>query len=420
MELKEQKFGIEIEMTGITRAKAAEVTAEYFGTRVKYLGTYYDTYAAIDTEGRQWKFMSDGSITAQKKSNGRKINAGREYQTEMVSPICRYEDIVTIQEIIRKLKEHGALTNGSCGIHVHINAEPFDARTLRNITNIMAAKEDLIYKALGVSVDRQHRWCQPVDTRFLEELNRRKPKSMEAVERIWYNGESRRDQHYDDSRYHCLNLHSVFQKGTVEFRLFNGTLHAGKIKAYIQFCLAIGAQALNQSCASRRKTQTSNEKYTFRTWLLRLGLNGEEFATARQHLLANLPGCIAWKDPAQAEAQKERMRQKREKELAERIQRQETIHPMDHSYVALCGVAEHALMQLLNDAPHISQIALCLDHDKAGIQARERIKKNLSERGYHMVFSLFSNLKDWNEDLQELKKPPPEYMNRQQTVIQMM
>ena len=113
---------------------------------------------------------------------------------------------------------------------------------------------------------------------------------MEAVERIWYNGESRRNKHYDDSRYHCLNLHSVFQKGTVEFRLFNGTLHAGKIKAYIQFCLAIGAQALNQSCASRRKTQTSNEKYTFRTWLLR---------------------------------------QKREKELAERIQRQETIHPIE-------------------------------------------------------------------------------------------
>lgn len=37
-------------------------------------------------------------------------------------------------------------------------------------------------------------------------------------------------------------------------------------------------------------------------------------ATARQHLLANLDGCIAWRDPAQAEAQKERMRQKKEKE----------------------------------------------------------------------------------------------------------
>ena len=103
----------------------------------------------------------------------------------------------------------------------------------------------------------------------------------------------------------------------MEFRLFNGTLHAGKIKAYIQFCLAISAQALNQACASRRKTQTTNEKYTFRTWLLRLGLIGDEFATARQHLLAELPGCIAWRDPAQAEAQKERLRQKREKEQAE-------------------------------------------------------------------------------------------------------
>lgn len=67
MELKSRNLALRFEMTGITRAKAAEVTAEYFGTRVKYLGTYYDTYAAIDTEGRQWKFMSDGSITAAEK-----------------------------------------------------------------------------------------------------------------------------------------------------------------------------------------------------------------------------------------------------------------------------------------------------------------------------------------------------------------
>lgn len=300
MDLKDQRFGIEIEMTGITREMAAEVAAQYFGTSARYVGTYYDTYAAVDSQGRQWKFMSDASIRAQRKVGGRKVTADAAYKTEMVSPICRYEDIVTIQQIIRKLKEAGAITNSSCGIHVHIDASPFDARTLRNITNIMAAKEDLIYKALGVSVARQNRWCQPVEQRFLEQLNARRPRTMQDVERIWYDGESRSYSHYDDSRYHCLNLHSVFQKGTVEFRLFNGTLHAGKIKAYIQFCMAISAQALNQSCASRRKTQTTNEKYTFRTWLLRLGLNGDEFATARQHLLANLPGCIAWRDPAQA------------------------------------------------------------------------------------------------------------------------
>ena len=63
------------------------------------------------------------------------------------------------------------------------------------------------------------------------------------------------------------------------------------------------------------KHRRTNEKYTFRTWLLRLGLNGDEFKTARLHLLKHLDGCIAWKDPAQAEAQKERLRMKREKEL---------------------------------------------------------------------------------------------------------
>ena len=314
MDLKDQRFGIEIEMTGVTRQQAAEVAAEYFGTRSSYVGSYYDTYAALDSEGRQWKFMSDSSIESQRREGQGRVSAGSEYRTEMVSPICRYGDIVPIQEIIRKLKEAGAITNSSCGVHVHIDASPFDARTLRNITNIMASKEDLIYKALEVSVARQDHWCQPVEQRFLDELNSRRPRSMQEVERIWYGGDSRRETHYDNSRYHCLNLHSVFQKGTVEFRLFNGTLHAGKIKAYIQFCLAIGAQALNQNCASRRKTQTTNEKYTFRTWLLRLGLNGDEFATARQHLLKNLPGCIASRDPAQAEAQKERLRQKREKE----------------------------------------------------------------------------------------------------------
>ena len=136
----------------------------------------------------------------------------------------------------------------------------------------------------------------------------------------------------------------MFQKGTIEFRLFNGTLHAGKIKAYIQFCLAIGAQALNQSCASRRKTQTTNEKYTFRTWLLRLELNGDEFATARKHLLENLSGCIAWRDPAQAQAQKERMRQKREKEReacqGERQLSYERQEQMNQELMEEAGVAE--------------------------------------------------------------------------------
>jgi hypothetical protein len=320
MDMKEQRFGIEIEMTGLSRQRAAESLAEYFGRPFSVDGGYYGEYSVLDSQNRRWKVMSDGSITTQKKEGRSVVPADSAYSVELVSPICRYEDIETIQEIVRKLREAGMLVNKSCGIHIHLDASPHNANTLRNITNIMASKEDLIYKAMQVEVARERQYCKKVEQDFLDELNRKKPRTLDEVSRIWYNGSDGSRQHYHDSRYHCLNLHSVFQKGTVEFRLFNSTAHAGKIKAYIQVCLAISAQALNQRCASRQKTQSTNEKYTFRTWLLRLGLIGDEYKTARLHLLEHLDGCIAWKDPAQALQQKERLRQKKEKELAEAAQ----------------------------------------------------------------------------------------------------
>ncbi|WP_255202724.1 amidoligase family protein [Acutalibacter muris] len=310
--MRTQKFGIEIEMTGITRAAAAQVIAGHFDTSATHVGGMYDAFAVRDGDDRQWKVVSDSSIRRESR-RGQSSNAS--YAVEFVSPICKYEDIETIQELIRKLRSAGAKVNSSCGIHIHIDASPHDVKTLRNIVNIMAAKEDLLYKTLKVNVSREH-YCAKADTRFLDELNAKRPTSMDTLESIWYNGRSGRNFHYDESRYHGLNLHSVFSKGTIEFRLFNSTLHAGEIKSYIQLCMAISHQALVQKSASRVKTQSSNEKYTFRVWLLRLGLIGDEFKTARHHLLKNLDGNIAWKDPAQAEAQKQRLAEKR---LAESV-----------------------------------------------------------------------------------------------------
>lgn len=74
-----------------------------------------------------------------------------------------------------------------------------------------------------------------------------------------------------------------------------------------------------------------------------------------------------------------------------------------HSYVSLCGVAEHALLQLLEVNPQVKKIGLCLDNDKAGLNARERLTGILSEKGYGEVFSLLPRQKDWNEDLQTQK-----------------
>lgn len=322
MDMREQKFGIEIELTGITRQKAAEVIGKYLGRPSHYDGGYYKEYIVRDEQDRKWKVMYDSSIVAKKKDGTR---AGEDYKVEFVSPICEYNDIPKIQEIVRQLRHAGAVAGENSGIHVHINAAPHNAKTLRNITNIMYSKEDLIYKALQVNVDREHRYCRKVEEDFLQEINRKKPQTLQEVKSIWYKGRDGSYEHYHSSRYHCLNLHSVFQKGTIEFRLFNSTTHAGKIKTYIQLCLAISAQALNQSSAGRIKTTSTNEKYTFRTWLLRLGMIGDEFKTARKFLLENLEGGIAWKDPEQARRQKERLRAAKEKKEAVQTAESESV-----------------------------------------------------------------------------------------------
>ena len=202
--MRTQRFGIEIEMTGITREKAAEAIAEYFGTESFYIGTYYKTYGAKDRQGRTWKATFDSSIIAQKKSGGRTVRAADEYKCEVVSPILTYEDMADLQEIIRQLRHKGAFVNSQCGIHIHVDASRYTPQTLRNLVNIIASKEDILYKALRIDPARM-RWCKKTNERLLEAINRRKPQTMEALKDIWYAGSTRgRDEHYNDTRYHGL------------------------------------------------------------------------------------------------------------------------------------------------------------------------------------------------------------------------
>ena len=294
--MKNQTFGTEIEVNRISRQAAARAIAGVLSTdgytaEVRHEGGSYDAWVVIDREGRRWKCVSDGSIAGP-----------RDQGTEFVTPVCRWEDLETVQACVRALRAAGAHADASCGIHVHVGLGSHTPRTLRNLVNLVNAKEDLLTQALQISPARRERWCQPVDPDFLATLNRRRPTTSEELARIWYddrNWEWHAHQHYDPSRYHLLNLHAVWQKGTIEFRAFNSTLHAGEVKAYIQLCLAISHQALTVASASPTRPVTDNPAYTFRCWLLRLGMNGEEFKTARTHLLKHLPGNAAWRNGAE-------------------------------------------------------------------------------------------------------------------------
>ena len=290
--MREQTFGVEIEMTGITRSRAAKTIAAYFGTEASHYGGGYDAHHAKDSQGRIWKAMSDSSIRAQRKDGS---HASDLYKTEVVTPILRYSDIEDLQEILRKLRKAGAVVNESTGIHIHIGAENFTPATLCNLLKNIRSKEDILYKALKVGAGRA-RYCQKTNLKLIEMIETHRPKTRAKLADLWYaEAPYGRDTHYNSSRYHGLNLHAYFTKGTVEFRLFNSTLHAGELKAYIQFCMAVTAKALNTKKASSRPSTSDNEKYTFRCWLLRLGLNGDEFKTCRLHLLKHLEGNSAWR-----------------------------------------------------------------------------------------------------------------------------
>ena len=81
-----------------------------------------------------------------------------------------------------------------------------------------------------------------------------------------------------------------------------------------------------------------------------------------------------------------------------------SLHPegwREHSYVSLCGVAEHAMVRQLEVQPSIREVYLCLDNDKAGHSAAERLTARLDELGGYSVQRLCPQLKDWNDDLKE-------------------
>jgi len=301
-EMKKQTIGVEVEMNSITRQEAAKTAATHFGTgRYEYTASRngYETWSAWDSQGREWKFQKDVSISGPD-----------DQKCELVTPILTWNDIETLQELCRQLRHKGAKSDATrmCGVHIHIGAKGHTAQTLRNLANIMASHEPLLAKALNLDSGRINRYCQTVDKDFLKKVNAKKPTTMSALADIWYGAQGynyRRDAHYNGSRYHMLNLHATFTKGTVEFRLFQfdapgngkkGGIHAGQLKSYIQLCLALSQMAKTVRTASPKPQQSENPKYAMRTWLLRLGFIGDEFKTARDLFTSRLEGDAAFRN----------------------------------------------------------------------------------------------------------------------------
>lgn len=272
-------FGLEVEVTGIGVTRARQVAHEINATQ-----------GFINTR-KAFKAVRDGSV-----------DSGAEFVSGIMS---LKDDLLTTQEAVRMVRRAGGRPHYSCGIHVHIGGAEFiqKPQALIRLIKLVYRYEDHLYHALGADTPaRRGRWAQPVRPDFLNAIKALpKTATIDDIRAAWYThnqeryGESQ-TWNYNSSRYRMLNLHALFTKGTIEFRCFNASTHAGVIKSYIQLSAMMCAYALVASRATtgKRTFNADKTKFEVRTFLLKIGAIGDEYKTMRHHLLKFCNGSTAW------------------------------------------------------------------------------------------------------------------------------
>jgi hypothetical protein len=283
------KFGIEIETIGLTTRDAAQVVADAIGGTVEYNGAHshfpgragYDTWFAVMTDGRKWNVVPDSSLSGGYRS------------AEVTSPILGSTDMDALQTIVRALRTAGATVDESCGIHVHVGIKGvLTASGIGRLSTIVYRRDAMITSALGIETRRGGSYCKTMTRERVEAI--RGATSMRKLADAWYgcndgNGDrhgSARTAPYHGSRYHGLNLHSVFFRGTAEFRWFRGSLHAGEVRAYVTLCLGLVAMAANQSGQHALESKPVSRTEAVR-WVKKWISTDEVVLT---HLTARCPG----------------------------------------------------------------------------------------------------------------------------------
>jgi len=288
--LEEIKIGLEIETTMLTRREVAEAIRSVVGGTVEHVGTptCYDPYRITDARGLVWTVVADSSLTS----------APPEKRAEIVSPVLGYDDIPQIQEIIRVVRRAGAKAGADAGLHIHISHPDVTPKALANLCKLVYKQEEIIYAALGVSDARKARYCKPLNPDFIRRICANPPRTFRQLNTQWYGHYTEHPQRYDQSRYCGINLNGWFVRTAVEVRAWQGSLHAGEVRAAIIFCMALLAKAINSKAASAKKRtfDPASGRYDMRVLLISaLGLNGERFKSVRKHLLSRIPGDSAFK-----------------------------------------------------------------------------------------------------------------------------
>ena len=187
----------------------------------------YDFHDYIDSP-RGWELVHDGSLSA----GGVELRTNKPVQSDMIK--------VLLNSLDRHILNHDTSVDDSCGVHIHFNALDLGLEYIKNLLHIMKHIEPIIFDTLP-SHREDNRYCKPIYKK-IDSFKINKIQNISDLCRFWYNqiGETDFDMnHYNDSRYFGLNLHSRFYMGTIEFRYHEGTVDTSDIYGWIKFLRSI-------------------------------------------------------------------------------------------------------------------------------------------------------------------------------------
>lgn len=234
------------------RKETVKILGEHFGAKPEYMGVPSFAYQIKSPQG----------IITVDKEGGIKNSEGIE---------------VELEELLNDFKEE-PIKEKNIASELTFPMDGHTGITLRNLINMISSKQILIKKALGIKTDI-------VTKEFVEGINNVRIASIEDFKTAALEiGEEK-----------CPGISFDFEKETLEFK-FIKDMENTNTQIASQFAEALNESSKKFKHSSPKERQTDNEKYTFRTWLLRLGFIGDGYKQIRKELLGKLRGNSAFRN----------------------------------------------------------------------------------------------------------------------------
>lgn len=255
----------------MNRKELVKALEAKWGVRARYLGVPSCAYEITGAEG-VFRIDRQGAIRNQ---DGRECTA-----EELLSQPRQAEPMIETEPRQPQIE----------GYAVTLPLEGHTAESLRNWVNMLASKQRLILSAFGLS--------QPMlDISFAEELHQRPIEDLETFQTVWTEAEARRSPGFELD----------FAKQRLALKLLKEHPPEEERAAFHDLAVCMNENAKKLKFSSFKPAQEENPKFAFRTWLLRLGMNGGDYKTTRKVLLERLSGSAAFRTAESQAIYKERL-----------------------------------------------------------------------------------------------------------------